>query len=120
MALYQAGWAHSVEVWDGEELIGGVFGTGMGTIFSAESTFHRRPGAGKVAIADLGLRLARTRPEAPIDVQVPSDYLLDQPRCRPAVANGVPGRRGRRGPAPGAGDGCLCQAFGLTDEGGDD
>ena len=74
LALHQAGWAHSVEVWDGGELIGGVFGTGMGTIFSAESTFHRRPGAGKVAIADLGRRLARTRPEAPIDVQVPSDY----------------------------------------------
>ncbi|WP_370382904.1 hypothetical protein [Catenulispora sp. GAS73] len=69
-----SGWAHSVEVWDGGEPIGGVFGIGMGTIFSAEATFHRRPGGGKVAIADLGRRLARTRPEAPIDVQVPSGY----------------------------------------------
>ena len=117
LALYQAGWAHSVEVWDGEELIGGVFGTGMGTIFSAESTFHRRPDAGKVAIADLGRRLARTRPEALIDVQVPSDYSTNlgaAPLSRTEFLAAVADVDLPLVPATG-----VWQASGLADEGGD-
>ncbi|WP_344667818.1 leucyl/phenylalanyl-tRNA--protein transferase [Catenulispora yoronensis] len=74
LALHHAGWAHSIEVWNGEDLIGGVFGTGMGAVFSAESTFHRQPDAGKVAFADLGRRLWLTRPGSLIDVQVPSVF----------------------------------------------
>ncbi len=71
--LHDAGWAHSIEVWDADELIGGLFGTGMGRVFIADSVFHRRSDAGKVAVADLGRRLAGT-PGALIDVQVTSDY----------------------------------------------
>ncbi|MEV6521864.1 hypothetical protein AB0M43_08000 [Longispora sp. NPDC051575] len=72
-ALHAAGWAHSVEVWDGEELIGGLFGTGMGRVFGVDSVFSRRPDAGKVAFADLGRRLDGTAGRL-IDVQVPSGY----------------------------------------------
>jgi leucyl/phenylalanyl-tRNA---protein transferase len=76
VALHAAGWAHSIEVWSGPELIGGLFGTGMGGLFCAESMFHRRPDASKVAIADLGRRLA-ARPGALIDVQIQSPITTD-------------------------------------------
>ncbi|MFI9359534.1 leucyl/phenylalanyl-tRNA--protein transferase [Kitasatospora sp. NPDC053057] len=50
------GAAHSVEVWEGEELIGGVFGVAVWPVLSLDSMFHRRPDAARVAIADLGAR----------------------------------------------------------------
>ncbi|WP_406206148.1 leucyl/phenylalanyl-tRNA--protein transferase [Kitasatospora sp. NBC_01560] len=54
--LHQRGAAHSAEVWDGEELIGGVFGVGVGPVLSLDSMFHRRPDAARVAVADLAAR----------------------------------------------------------------
>jgi leucyl/phenylalanyl-tRNA--protein transferase len=57
-ALHRAGGAHSVEVWDGEELVGGLYGVLTGGVFSGESMFHRTSGASKVALVDLCLRLA--------------------------------------------------------------
>jgi leucyl/phenylalanyl-tRNA---protein transferase len=57
--LYAMGWAHSVESWtaDGAELVGGVYGVAIGGLFAAESMFHRRTDAGKVALAALVDRL---------------------------------------------------------------
>ncbi|MGW8886031.1 leucyl/phenylalanyl-tRNA--protein transferase [Streptomyces sp. NPDC055749] len=49
--------AHSVEVWDGDELIGGAYGMRTGAVFSLDSMFHRRSDASKVAIADFADRL---------------------------------------------------------------
>ncbi|MFJ9521996.1 leucyl/phenylalanyl-tRNA--protein transferase [Kitasatospora sp. NPDC101801] len=68
--LHRQGWAHSVEVWEGEELIAGVFGIGFGGVFSMDSTFHRRPEGSKVAIADLQGRLAGSG-VALLDAQMP-------------------------------------------------
>jgi leucyl/phenylalanyl-tRNA---protein transferase len=76
MELHHAGWAHSIEVWSGDDLIGGLFGTGMGGVFCAESIFQHRPDAGQVAIADLGRRL-NTRPDALIDVQMPNGFMTE-------------------------------------------
>lgn len=45
------GWAHSCEVWEGEQLVGGIYGLAIGRIFSAESMFHRRTNASKVALS---------------------------------------------------------------------
>lgn len=58
VALHHMGWAHSVEVWEGEHLISGVVGLGFGGVFSMDTTFYRRSGGSKVAIADLQARLA--------------------------------------------------------------
>ncbi|WP_123747986.1 leucyl/phenylalanyl-tRNA--protein transferase [Saccharothrix texasensis] len=58
IGLREAGHAHSVEVWEGEELVGGTFGVLVGGVFSADSQFTRRSGAGKVAVFDLMRRLA--------------------------------------------------------------
>ncbi|MCE9559417.1 MAG: leucyl/phenylalanyl-tRNA--protein transferase [Armatimonadetes bacterium] len=48
--IHAAGWAHSCEVWAGEELVGGVYGVAIGACFNAESMFHRRTDASKVAL----------------------------------------------------------------------
>jgi len=56
-ALHCAGGAHSLEVWDGDELVGGLYGVLTGRVFSGESMFHRVPDASKVALVDLCSRL---------------------------------------------------------------
>jgi leucyl/phenylalanyl-tRNA--protein transferase len=54
--LHQLGWAHSVEVWDGATLIGGLYGVQVGGVFTGESMFNRVSDASKVALVDLAAR----------------------------------------------------------------
>lgn len=56
--LHRLGSAHSVEVWEGGELVGGVYGVDAGGAFSGESMFHRRPDASKLALLHLLERLS--------------------------------------------------------------
>lgn len=51
--LHQQGQAHSIEVWDGAQLVGGVYGVVLGAAFFGESMFSRRTDASKVALAYL-------------------------------------------------------------------
>ena len=51
--LHRQGFAHSLEVWDGDELAGGIYGVALGGAFFAESKFHRKTDASKVALARL-------------------------------------------------------------------
>lgn len=55
--LHHAGYAHSLEVWDGEDLIGGVYGIALGGAFFGESMFSRKTDASKIALAYLVDRL---------------------------------------------------------------
>lgn len=55
--LHHAGFAHSLEVWDGAELVGGVYGVTLGAAFFGESMFSRRTDASKIALAYLVDRL---------------------------------------------------------------
>ncbi|MCW5936033.1 MAG: leucyl/phenylalanyl-tRNA--protein transferase [Fimbriimonadaceae bacterium] len=48
--IHRMGWGHSVEVWEGGELVGGCYGLALGGAFCAESMFHRRSDASKVAL----------------------------------------------------------------------
>jgi len=48
--LHTLGHAHSVEVWQGEELVGGLYGVQRGALFAAESMFHRVTDASKLAL----------------------------------------------------------------------
>ncbi len=57
IALHRAGYAHSLEVWDGAELVGGVYGVTVGAAFFGESMFSRRTDASKIALAYLVDRL---------------------------------------------------------------
>ncbi len=54
--LHRAGGAHSVEVWDGERLVGGLYGVLVGSVFCGESMFHRERDASKVALVELCAR----------------------------------------------------------------
>jgi leucyl/phenylalanyl-tRNA---protein transferase len=72
-ALHESGHAHSVEVWDGDELVGGTFGVRVGGVFSADSQFMTRSGAAKVAVACLVRRVAESGGVA-VDVQHDGDH----------------------------------------------
>jgi leucyl/phenylalanyl-tRNA--protein transferase len=56
--LHQEGWAHSIEVWQDDDLIGGAMGIGIGRTISGDSLFSRHPGAARVAVADMAARLS--------------------------------------------------------------
>ncbi|MGE0529130.1 MAG: leucyl/phenylalanyl-tRNA--protein transferase [Bdellovibrionales bacterium] len=51
--FHRAGYAHSVEVWDGTELVGGLYGVYVAGVFSGESMFFRVPNASKFALVQL-------------------------------------------------------------------
>jgi leucyl/phenylalanyl-tRNA--protein transferase len=51
--LHRLGWAHSVEAWRDGELVGGLYGVGIGGLFAGESMFHHARDASKVALVGL-------------------------------------------------------------------
>ena len=57
--LHRAGFAHSVEVWSGDTLVGGLYGVAVGRFFAGESMFHRMSDASKVAVVSMAERLRR-------------------------------------------------------------
>ena len=59
LGMHRAGHAHSLEVWREGELAGGLYGVRIGGAFFGESMFHRVPGASKVALVCLALRLRK-------------------------------------------------------------
>ncbi len=72
--LHAAGAAHSVEVWAGNELVGGLFGITVGGAFTGESMFSRRSDASKVALVALVAHL-RTCGFTLLDAQLPTPHL---------------------------------------------
>ncbi|WP_432491304.1 leucyl/phenylalanyl-tRNA--protein transferase [Kineococcus auxinigenes] len=74
--LHRLGWAHSVEVWSGGELAGGLYGVALGGLFAAESKFHRVRDASKAAVVALAdLLLADGAPGRLVDVQWRTEHL---------------------------------------------
>jgi len=72
--LHQQGIAHSVETWQGEELVGGLYGIALGRIFFGESMFSTATGSSKVAFVNLVNRLNQSGYEL-IDCQVYTQHL---------------------------------------------
>lgn len=72
--LHQAGYAHSVEVWDQEKLIGGLYGVALGRVFFGESMFSLVSNASKYAFIHLSQALKQAG-FALIDCQVASNHL---------------------------------------------
>ncbi len=70
--LHRLGWAHSVEVWSGRQLVGGLYGLAIGGLFAGESMFHRATDASKVALVTL---VALLEPHALLDVQWRTEHL---------------------------------------------
>ena len=67
--LHRAGKAHSVEIWRGNELVGGMYGVLAHGVFTAESMFHKEPEVTKLALFRLGKHL-RSRGFTWMDVQI--------------------------------------------------
>ena len=57
--LFTAGFAHSVECWQEDRLVGGLYGVSLGAAFFGESMFSREPDASKVALVHLAMRLRK-------------------------------------------------------------
>ena len=66
--------AHSVEVWDGGTLVGGLYGVLVGQVFCGESMFHRATDASKVALVELCVRLQEAGGRL-VDVQEETPHL---------------------------------------------
>lgn len=75
VALHRMGYAHSVEVWDKERLVGGLYGILLGRIFFGESMFSSERDASKVALWHLVQSLLKRNVEL-IDCQVASPHLF--------------------------------------------
>jgi leucyl/phenylalanyl-tRNA--protein transferase len=56
-SLYEIGHCHTVEVYNGDDLVGGLYGVSLGRAFFGESMFHRARDASKIALVHLIARL---------------------------------------------------------------
>jgi len=72
--LHRRGRAHSLEVWEGTELVGGLYGVTLGGFFGGESMFRRRTDASKAAVGFLVEHLRR-QDFLLLDAQVPTAHL---------------------------------------------
>ena len=101
--LHELGYAHSVETWQGGELVGGLYGVALGGAFFAESMFARTSDASKVALVSLvrqlqawGFRLMDCQQSSPHVMalgaeSIPRREFLDHLNA----ALTLPDRRGR-------------------------
>ena len=102
-ALFELGFAHSVEVWKSGALVGGLYGVSLGGAFFGESMFAHERDASKIALVHLVRQLARWEFEL-VDCQVRNDHLASLgaeqwPRERfLAALSGALHQRTRRGP----------------------
>jgi leucyl/phenylalanyl-tRNA--protein transferase len=72
--LYERGDCHTVEVYDGDELVGGLYGVSLGRAFFGESMFHRARDASKIALVHLVARLTAGNYRL-LDTQFVTDHL---------------------------------------------
>jgi leucyl/phenylalanyl-tRNA--protein transferase len=84
--LHELGWAHSVEAWSDERLVGGLYGVAVGGLFAGESMFSDSVDASKVALVGLVQHLVASDMTL-LDVQWRTDHLarlgvVDIPRLR--------------------------------------
>ncbi len=74
--LHRLGWAHSVEAWQDDRLVGGLYGVAIGGLFAGESMFHRVTDASKACLAALvGMLRDEHAADRVLDVQWRTDHL---------------------------------------------
>lgn len=73
-SLHDLGVAHSVEVWEGEELVGGLYGVSLGNMFFGESMFSNKSNTSKLAFITLSEALHQ-KGFSGIDCQIMNDHL---------------------------------------------
>ncbi|MEM7335973.1 MAG: leucyl/phenylalanyl-tRNA--protein transferase [Chloroflexota bacterium] len=72
--LHQLGFAHSVEVWEEDELVGGLYGVAIRGLFAGESMFSRQTNASKIALVHLVQHLNTQNFEL-LDIQFMTEHL---------------------------------------------
>ncbi|EIL97568.1 leucyl/phenylalanyl-tRNA--protein transferase [Rhodanobacter thiooxydans] len=75
LQLHRLGHAHSVEVWDDEQLVGGIYGVAIGRLFCGESMFSAESGGSKLALVALA-RLLHEMDFPLLDAQVANPHTL--------------------------------------------
>ena len=75
ITLNKSRYAHSIECWQENHLVGGIYGLALGGVFFAESMFSRVPNGSKIALINLVARLWKTGFKI-LDVQFLNDHLL--------------------------------------------
>lgn len=73
--LHDDGWAHSIEIWDDDELVGGLYGICIGKVFFGESMFSKKANSSKMAMLGLATHMESSGLEL-IDCQVVSRHLM--------------------------------------------
>jgi leucyl/phenylalanyl-tRNA--protein transferase len=84
--LHEMGHCHSVEAWQGDRMVGGLYGVSLGRVFFGESMFSRETDASKICLVHLVQRL-NARGFALLDTQFTTEHLkrfgaVDVPRAR--------------------------------------
>jgi leucyl/phenylalanyl-tRNA--protein transferase len=72
--LHELGFAHSIEAWSGDDLVGGLYGVSLGAAFFGESMFAQAPDASKIAFVACARQLAAFEIDL-IDCQVHTEHL---------------------------------------------
>jgi leucyl/phenylalanyl-tRNA--protein transferase len=115
VAHHGSGHAHSIEVWTGDRLVGGLYGVKLGRAFFGESMFSRTTDASKVALAWLVARL-RVGNFTLLDCQFMTDHLASLGAVslpREAFVALLSAALGGGGAATGSGAGVLADALSL-------
>ena len=123
--LHERGHAHSIECWQGDELVGGLYGVNLGAAFFGESMFSARRDASKVALAWLVARL-KVGGYVLLDCQFMTDHLrslgaveVTQPDylalLESALSAAAPDGSGAGAGAEGEGAGGVGAEFGALD-----
>lgn len=88
-ALHQMGYAHSVEVWMNGQMVGGVYGVGIGLMFYGESMFSLVSNASKIALAHLARQFERWQiSPSPLDTPgIPRTCMIDCQMYTPHLAS---------------------------------
>lgn len=80
LRMHELGYAHSVEAWDGNSLLGGLYGMALGGVFFGESMFSHATDASKVCLAHLARHLESLN-FAVIDCQMTTAHLVSMGAC---------------------------------------
>ena len=116
IALHEAGQAHSIECWHGNQLVGGLYGVGFDQVFCGESMFSRATDASKVALAWLVAALRRAGCEL-LDCQFMTEHLASLGAEEISQAEYLERLRAAQRPGLGDGDG-LALGLGLGEAAG--
>ncbi|WP_299257095.1 leucyl/phenylalanyl-tRNA--protein transferase [uncultured Kushneria sp.] len=81
VTMHQLGHGHSVEVWEGDMLVGGLYGIMLGRVFFGESMFSIRPDSSKIALVRLVEWLSRHHDLALVDCQMHTSHLASMGAC---------------------------------------